>query len=89
MFLHVFAVCSVVKYYRGNLQRDFHVISFSARTGRHVLYVLLPVCCIDGRCAGLELPAVEDGGQKKLRPILKFVINLYKRNKNKTKGNKV
>nr|DAK80231.1 MAG TPA: hypothetical protein [Caudoviricetes sp.] len=53
-----------------------------------MLYVLLPVCCIDGRCVGLKLPAVEDGG-KKLRFILKFVINLYKRNKNKTKGNKV
>lgn len=62
---------------------------FSARTGRHVLYVLLPVCCIDGRCVGLKLPAVEDGGQKKLRPIFKFVITLYKRNKNKMKGNKV
>lgn len=53
------------------MQRDFHVTSFSARTGRHVLYVLLPVCCIDGRCAGLKLPAVEDGGQKKLCPIIK------------------
>lgn len=57
------------------------VTSFSARTGRHVLYVLLPVCCIDGRCAGLKLPAVEDGGQKKLRIIFKFVISLCNRNK--------
>lgn len=73
----------------GIYKEIFMVTSFSARTGRHVLYVLLPVCCIDGRCAGLKLPAVEDGGQKKLRPIFKFVINLYKRNKNKTKGNKV
>ena len=69
MFLHVFAVCSVVKYYRGNLQKEIFMLPpFSAQTGRHVLYVLLPVCCIDGRCAGLKLPAVEDGGQKKLRP---------------------
>ena len=46
----------------------FMVTSFSARTGRHVLYVLLPVCCIDGRCAGLKLPAVEDGGKKSCVP---------------------
>ena len=73
----------------GICKKRFSCYLLSARTGRHVLYVLLPVCCIDGRGVGLKLPAVEDGGQKKLRPIFKFVITLYKRNTNKMKGNKV